>query len=263
MSQPHGAGCKFQLPITMPPIGSATNAETSCSPCAEQPVDCTKAVSELNAKVCALTGQYTEMLRKYGKLQGKLVTQAQYIKQFLDEQARLRRLISQTEDATGCSSNDAESFDSILGCDGGTPKGMSPGANCAGLVGVGGKWKVVPHGLSFRPLTTPQSLGAPSGVFTDLTDYDEVVKVGCKVWGVCSFSNFVAGTSSIAAGTMLLTLNGIAAGALYISGGGTAAMGGIAIFPMTEKKITASLNASFTGSVTQSTQSLTLLGYLV
>lgn len=248
----------------MPPIGSATNAETSCSPCAEQPVDCVKAVSELNAIVCGLKIQYAEMLRKYGKLQGKLVTQAQYIKQFLDEQVRLRRLISQTTDASGCGgTNDAETFDSLLGCDGGTPKGLPPGANCADLVGVGGKWKAVPHGLAFRPLATPQLLGAGSGTFTSLTDYDEAAEVGCDMWGVVSFQHFMAGTSSLASGTLLLTINGIVQGAEYIVNGGVAGMAGIAMFPMTEQKITATFSYSGTGSITQSSVSLRLLGYLV
>lgn len=258
MLVPRGTGCNSLIPTTMP-IGASTNELGSCSPCAEQPTDCLKSISELNAIVCQLKGQYAEMLRKYGTLQSKFYSQTQYLKQFLDEQTRLRRLISETDSGGACGGTSAETADSIMVCDGGTPKPLVPGSNCADIVGMGGKWKVVPHGLAWHPLAEPQDLVI--GDNTTLTDYDDIKKIGCDIWGAVRFQHFMIGTSTAAGGTMLFKANDFVFGAEYISNGSSAAMAGLAIFPMDEKKITLSLTASLVGSVTQSSQEYELLGY--
>jgi hypothetical protein len=240
----------------MPPIGSTTNELANCSPCAEQPVDCTKAVSELNAAVCALRGQYAEMLRKYGKLQGKLVTQAQYIKQFLDEQTRLRRLISESGGDAGCGgANDAETADSIMVCDGGVPKGLPPGSNCARIFGEGGKWKVGGPGIHW--LAAGQVLGL--GNNTGLTDYDEVTEHGCIVAAIVESNISISGDSSTS-GQFSVLANGVVVSAVGLSGGGFDGAGGQAIVPLNSQLITIAHANTFTGAYTYAHK---LHGYLI
>jgi hypothetical protein len=242
----------------MPPIGSSTNAETSCSPCAEQPVDCTKAVSELNATVCSLKVQYAEMLRKYGRLQGKQVTQAQYIKQFLDEQARLRRLISELGGETsGCGNDAAETADAVLVCDGGVPKEFVPGSDCARIMGKEGKWKV--GGPNVAWLSSAQALAAGNNF--SLTDYTKWADKCCNLFAIVQCVITLTGGSG-AGGYYIPQANSIAVCGAGFSGGGTDVGAGQAIVPMNgTQQIFIGADTNFVGG-TATLQSF-LLGWIL
>jgi uncharacterized protein (UPF0261 family) len=140
---------------------------------------------------------------------------------------------------------------------------MTPGSNCAELMGVGGKWKVVPRGLTFLPLATPQLLASTLATanYTALNGYDDAKLRGCDIWALVSFQDFLTGLTSTASGTSVLTLNGITVGAEFITAGGVDAIAGMAIIPLTEKRITSSFANSFVGSTSHSSASLILHGY--
>jgi hypothetical protein len=257
------------MPDTDPPIGTATNAGADCSPCASPPVDCTKDIITLKNEICSLQSIYAELLRKYGSLQSKLVSQAQYSSQFIEELERLRRIIAEMDTETGgCGAEDAENADSILVCDSGSQKVLKPGADCAEIIGKGGKWLAVPRGLTWHPLGSFQTLASTLATanYTGLNGYDDLIESlgddSCGIWGVCSFQDFVTGLSSDASGTSVFSLNNVVCGTEAISGGGLDSMGGVAMFPMTSKQITTSLSNSYSGAgATHSSALLRLLGY--
>lgn len=257
------------MPDTDPPIGTATNEGADCSPCASQPVDCTKDIITLKNEICSLQSMYAEMLRKYGILQSKLVSQAQYSSQFIEELERLRRIISEMDTGdTGCGGEDAENADAFLVCDSGSQKLLKPGADCAEIIGKGGKWFAVPRGLTFHPTAASQLLASTLATanYTAINEYDDLIaELGddsCGIWALLSFQDFVTGLSSDAGGTSVFAVNGIVLGTEIITNGGVDTMAGIGIVPMPTKKITTSLSNSYTGAgATHSSAALRIHGF--
>lgn len=150
---------------TPTPIGSSTNDPDPCSPCASQPVDCAKDLAQVQAQVCSLASQYAELIRKYGMLQSKLVTQASNSKQFIEELNRLRLIIANLGGDEGCAGMDEvgdDGADGIVVCDSGTSK-IIPATPNKQLVSCGGKWKLEPRGLTFHPLSSPAALTVNNG----------------------------------------------------------------------------------------------------
>lgn len=249
------------MPDPQPPIGSATNASGPCSPCAAPPTDCIASIIDLQNSLCSLQGQYAEMLRKYGMLQSKLVTQATSIKQFLDEQTRLRRLISELGTESGCGGlKDAEKMDSIIGCDAGTQKAFIADG-CMSLVAKDSKWQTIPRAFGFIKLSSPMTLNI--GVNTGLTDYAKYLAMACDLHAVLHSEGFVEGNSATS-GTVTWQANAVTIANMILGAGGgkDGWCSNFSPIKLTEDKITIVNIGNITGSPSY-TSGFKLIGYLV
>lgn len=257
------------MPTDPNPIGSANNSEEACSPCASQPVDCEKDIVTLQSLVCSLEARYAELSRKYGMLQSKLATQATSLKQFLDEQANLRRLISELDGGdSGCSGlDDAESVDGIIGCDSGSQKSMgAPG--CGGAIrSLSGKWRAFTNCRGIHMLDSPQTLTIP-GTTSGLNDYDEVLaKAGsCKIWAILKSHISVSAGSGVAnGGNYFASSDGVNVssgiiGSFNAFDGHGSLENSLSIIPISDDQIVTTLGQS--GSGATKSPLLWLLGYI-
>lgn len=243
------------------PAGS--NAVDPCSPCFEPTCEnFLEAQAAIARQLCAVGNQVKAWNQRLDKFRNRM--------------DRLERTIdgipTDTADAlvSPCSNLadlPEEGADSILACGSGAQVGMLPEVDgCSDIKGVGSKWLVVPHGLSFRPLETVQTLTTSWATqnIVALNEYDEIVgDIPCGAWALIDYQDFLTGVTSVTGGTSLSSVNGVLIGAQYITNGSDAAFAGSALIPLTEKRITLAVSNSFSGSVTHTSSILRLWGYFV
>lgn len=243
------------------PAGS--NAVEPCSPCFEPTKESfLEAQAAIARQLCAVANQvkaWNQRLDKFRNRMNRLEDTINHLPSADDAD-----LVNSCSNLSDLPEDGAES---ILACGAGSQVGLLPTEEgCSDIVGLDAKWKVVPHGLRFVPISTGPQLLTTSWAtanFTALNEYDEAAEVGCEVWGLCDYQDFLTAVTSVTSGTSTATVNGVAAGAQYFTSGNDAAISGIVMFPMTDKRITLAVANSYAGSITHTSSFLRLWGYFV